>query len=250
MLCRTVMNNDKLTSGYLTHELRAPLTAIRCSLELLLDGGAGSLKSQDRDLLEIALKNTKRLNLLIDDIMQLSKIQTGRMSLSPVPEDPVELVRETVGDLAPWVRRKSLTLSVNAPIKCPRIFVDKRRTVQSLTNLISNAIKFTPAGGSIEVSLEEGKDKNAGFVVISVRDTGCGIAPDDIRKVFGYFVQVGSQESRSEGSGLGLSLARAMVEIQGGSMWVTSRLGEGAVFHFTVPVYVPAPEPAPGENAK
>jgi signal transduction histidine kinase len=206
------------------------------------------LKPQDRDIVEVALRNTRRLNLLIDDILQLSKIQTGRMALTPLPEDPMELVRETAGDLGPWVRRKGLTLSVNAPVKYPLIFADKRRTIQSLTNLISNAIKFTPAGGSIEVALEEGKNDNAGFVIISVRDTGCGIPPEDIRKVFGYFVQVGQRESRGEGSGLGLSLARSMVEIQGGSMWVTSRLGEGAEFRFTVPVYVPPAELPPGKN--
>ena len=220
------------------------MTAVRCALELLLDGGPGSLKPQDREILEVALRNTKRLNLLIDDIMQLSRIQTGRMSLSPSPEDPIELVRETAGDMEPWVRRKGLTLSVKVPAACPRIFADKRRTVQSLTNLISNAIKFTPAGGLIEAALEEGKGENAGFVVISVRDTGRGIAPEDLRKVFGYFVQVGRPDDRGEGSGLGLSLARSMVEIQGGRMWVASRPGDGSVFYFTVPVYVPSQAPA------
>ncbi len=230
------LTKDQLTSGYLTHELRAPLTAIRCSLEIILDEGPEALKPQSREILEVALKNTKKLNLLIDDIMQLSKIQTGRMAVSLAPEDPIALVRETVGDLAPWLQRKGLKLSLNAPLKCPQILADKRWTVQSLTNLLSNAIKFTPAGGAIGVSLEEGRDEHTGSIVISVSDTGCGIAPENIRKVFGYFIQVGSPENRSEGSGLGLSLARSMVEIQGGSMWVTSRLGEGATFSFTVPV--------------
>ena len=230
------LTKDQLTSGYLTHELRAPLTAIRCSLEIVLEEAPGVLKPEDRELLELGLKNTKKLNLLIDDIMQLSKIQTGRMSVALAPEDPIALVRETVGDLGPWLQRKGLKLSLNAPLKCPEILADKRWIVQSLTNLLSNAIKFTPAGGNIGVSLEEGKDEHAGFVVIAVSDTGCGIAPGDIRKVFGYFVQVGSPEHRAEGSGLGLSLARSMVEIQGGSMWVDSRLGEGATFSFTVPI--------------
>jgi len=238
---------DKLTSGYLTHELRSPLTAIRCALELVLETSA-SLNRQERDILNAALRNTTKLNVLIDDIMQLSKIQTGRMAMSPSPVQPDALVRETVEDLGPWIQRKGLALTVKTPIRCPEIFVDAHWTIQSLTNLISNAIKFTPSGGAIEVSLEEGQGERSGLMIISVSDTGCGIAPEDIRKVFGYFVQVGPPEHRKQGSGLGLSLARSMVEIQGGSMWVTSRFGEGATFSFTVPIHVPPPGGAPGKN--
>ncbi|HNW43677.1 MAG TPA: ATP-binding protein, partial [Elusimicrobiales bacterium] len=123
------------------------------------------------------------------------------------------------------------------------------RTAQSLTNLISNALKFTPQGGSIEITAEEGAAKHSGFVVVSVKDTGCGIAPEDILKVFGYFVQVGPQGNRPEGSGLGLSLARSMVELQGGTMWVTSRPGEGSTFSFTLPLFVPGTGPAPAADA-
>jgi signal transduction histidine kinase len=234
------MEKDKLTSGYLTHELRAPLTAIRCSLELILDG-AQSLNQQERDILTVALRNTAKLNVLIDDIMQLSKIQTGRMAMSPAPMDPAAFTREVVEDMGSWAQRKGLALTVSAPAACRPVFSDKHWTAQSLTNLISNAIKFTPSGGAIEVSVEEGKDEDAGFVVISVRDTGCGIAPGDLRKVFGYFVQVGSPEQRQGGSGLGLALARSMVEIQGGTMRAKSRPGEGSVFSFTLPVYIPSP---------
>jgi signal transduction histidine kinase len=235
------MSKDQMTSGYLTHELRAPLTAIRCSLELLLEKTTGALEREDQEILAIALRNTSKLNLLINDIMEISKIQTGRLAMSPASVDLVALARETVEDLAPWARRKGLTMTLRAADKCPPALADGRRTVQSLTNLISNAIKFTPSGGSIEVALEEGKGDHAGYVVVSVKDTGCGIAPENIRKVFGYFVQVGPQEQKGEGNGLGLSLARSMIEIQGGVMWVTSRFGEGAVFSFTVPVYVQPP---------
>ncbi len=97
------MTKDQLTSGYLTHELRSPLTAIRCSLELVLDEGPEAITPQDRELLEVALKNTKKLDLLIDDIMQLSKIQTGRMAVSPAPLDPIRLLWERAGYLAPGV---------------------------------------------------------------------------------------------------------------------------------------------------
>jgi len=147
------------------------------------------------------------------------------------------------------VLRANLTIKVTAPDTCPSVFVDQRRTAQSLINLISNAIKFTPAGGSLEVSVEPGVKEHEGFVLISVKDTGCGIAPADIGKVFGYFVQVGPADKQAEGTGLGLSLARSMVEIQGGTMWVTSKVGEGSKFSFTVPVHVPGQTPAPGKDA-
>lgn len=237
---------DQLTSGYLTHELRAPLASIRFALELFLDENAARLQTEDRRLLDIALRNVSKLNLLINDIMELSKIQTGRMKMQPEPADPVKLARETAADMDSCVQRAGLKLTVNAPENCPQVFVDRRRTVQALTNLISNAVKFTPLGGAIEITLKTDVPKHAGFVVLSVKDTGCGIAPEDILKVFGYFVQVGPQDTRREGSGLGLSLARSMTEIQGGTMWVNSRPGEGSTFSFTMPVYVPGKEPPAG----
>lgn len=233
------LSKDQMTSGYLTHELRAPLTAIRCALEVFLNKNEDGLPDEDRKILEIALRNTSKLNLLINDIMEISKIQTGRLQMFPLPTDPVKLARDTAEEMYSWVQRAKLTLKVTAPENCPLIFADQRRTAQSLTNLISNALKFTPAGGSIELIVEEGRLKHAGFIIISVKDTGCGIAPEDILKVFGYFVQVGPQAKNSEGSGLGLSLARSMVELQGGTMWASSRPGEGSTFSFTMPLYVP-----------
>lgn len=237
---------DQLTSGYLTHELRAPLASIRFALELFLDENAAKLQTADRRLLDLALRNVSKLNLLINDIMDLSKIQTGRLKMQPEPVDPVKLARETAGDMDSWVRHAGLKLTVTVPENCPQVFVDRRRTVQALTNLISNAIKFTPSGGSIEVTLKADDPGHAGFVVLSVKDTGCGIAPEDILKVFGYFVQAGPQDKHREGSGLGLPLARSMMEIQGGTMWVNSRPGEGSTFIFTMPVYVPGRETPAG----
>ena len=233
---------DQLASGYLTHELKTPLASIRFALELFLDKNAAGLQAEDRRLLDIARRNVSRLNLLINDIMELSKIQTGRLKMQSEPADPGQLARETAEDMDSWVQRAGLKLTVNAPENCPLVFVDRRRTIQVLMNLFSNAIKFTPSGGRIDVTLKADDPGHAGFMVLSVKDTGCGIAPEDIRKVFGYFVQVGPPDKRREGSGLGLSLARSMTEIQGGIMWVCSRPGEGSTFSFTMPVYVPGTE--------
>lgn len=231
-------DKDKLTSGYLTHELRAPLASVRFALELFMDKHAAALAPEDRHLLDIALRNTARLNLLIDDIMELSKIQTGRLSTHPEPLDPAQLARETAADMDAWAQSSGVKLTVAAAGGCPPVLADRRRTAQALTNLISNALKFTPRDGSITVAVAA-DEKRPGFVLFSVKDTGCGIPPQDQKRIFGYFVQLGPEEKRREGTGLGLPLARSMVEIQGGLMWVESRPGEGTTFKFTLPVYVP-----------
>ncbi|MEE8424578.1 MAG: ATP-binding protein [Elusimicrobiota bacterium] len=131
--------------------------------------------------------------------------------------------------------RKSVRLSLRVKRGCPRITGDPKRIIQVLTNLLSNALKFTPAGGEIEVGAAPGERDDAGCVVFSVRDTGCGISPEDLRRVFRYFVQVGSPEQKAEGTGLGLPLARSLVEIQGGRMWAESEPGKGSMFYFTIP---------------
>lgn len=227
------------TAAYLTHELRAPLTAVRCVLELLAAKYDGRLDEEDRGILGIALRNSGRLNLLIDDILDLAKVQSGRMRVVPVSCDPAALAREAVEDMSPWARKKGVELKLRLPEACPPVLAEARRALQTLINLLSNAIKFTPAGGEVELSLEPGRRDQAGYGVFSVRDTGCGIAPEDLGKVFRYFVQAGPPERRGEGTGLGLPLARAMVELQGGTMWVESELGKGTAFYFTLPVYLP-----------
>lgn len=243
------MTKDQMTSGYLTHELRAPLAAIRFAIEIFMEKNSAIIGKEDRHILSIALRNATKLNLLINDIMELSKIQTGRLRMVPVETGPIKLVRETVEDMLSWVEHAKLNVKITAPEQCPAVFVDQRRTGQSLINLISNAIKFTPTGGLIEVLVETGSGKHEGFVVVSVKDTGCGISPEDMSRVFNYFVQVGAPDKRSEGTGLGLSLARSMAEIQGGNMWVKSVVGQGSTFIFTMPLYTGQLPPPPETDA-
>jgi len=238
---------EQLASGYLTHELRAPLASVRFALELFLDKNSARLDEEDRRLMDISLRNISKLNLLITDIMDQSKIQTGRMKMQLAPSDAAQLARETAGDMEAWARRSGIAISVSAQEDCPPAFIDRRRTVQALTNLISNALKFTPAGGRIEISVRADDPQHPGFVTVKVKDTGCGIAQADLRRIFGYFVQVGPMEKRQEGTGLGLSLARSMMEIQGGGMWASCEPGQGSVFTFTLPLR-PPPQPAAPEK--
>ena len=224
------------TAAYLTHELRSPLTSIICALEMMRSGSGSPTESAT--LLDLALRNAERLRGLINDILDLSKLQNGQLQISPVPADAVAVAHDAVESMLPWAKRREVALTLKASIGCSRVLIDPRRTAQVIINLLSNAIKFTPAGGSVEVSLEPGKRERAGTVVVCVRDTGPGIAPEDMERIFRYFVQAGPEDKRAEGSGLGLPLARAMVELQGGEMWATSELGRGASFYFTLPVCV------------
>ncbi|MBI4346196.1 MAG: HAMP domain-containing histidine kinase [Elusimicrobia bacterium] len=234
---------EEKKTAYLTHELRTPLTSIICALELLRDGGLAA--PEGAKLIELALGNADRLKTLINEILDLSKIQNGTLRLSPVACDPAELARASVESLLPWARRKGIHLSLKASVSCGKVYADPRRTSQVLLNLVSNAIKFTPDGGTVEVSLEPGRRDRAGNTLVCVKDSGPGIAPQDLARLFRYFVQAGPEDRRAEGSGLGLALSRSLVELQGGEMWAESALGKGASFFFSLPVHVEAQNSEP-----
>ncbi|MBI5595710.1 MAG: HAMP domain-containing histidine kinase [Elusimicrobia bacterium] len=223
------------TAAYLTHELRAPLTAVRCALELLRDGGD---PATDAEVLQIALRNVERLAGLIDDILETSQLQTGRLPLSSRPLESGCAARDAVTALLPWADRKGVKLAVVREADLPPVAGDPKRLTQVLTNLISNALKFTPAGGRVEVSVRRGRRDRAGSVVFCVRDTGPGIDPEEQTKLFRYFAQGAAGKAAGGGTGLGLAIARAMVELMGGSMWLESEPGRGAGFYFTLPVHI------------
>jgi len=227
---------DKV-AAYLTHELRSPLQALRFALELLnkdLDQGE---TEKNKRILDAALLATDRMRAHIDDILEMSRIQMGQARVERQVCSPGQLAEETGRYFEAWAERKWIKLSVAVEEGCPEVTADPRRIVQALTNLITNAVKYTPTAGTVEVRVRRGRRDEAGFVVFTVRDTGCGIAPEDLPRIFRYFVQ---GDGEADGAGLGLPLARAFVELQGGKMWVHSRKGEGAAFHFSLPVHIPA----------
>jgi signal transduction histidine kinase len=135
-----------------------------------------------------------------------------------------------------WAGSKAIALKLNAEPGVPRVYADHRRTVQILINLISNAIKFTPQGGSIEVSVDAGRDTLSGFVFFSVKDTGCGITKEDQSRIFEKFVQVAAGE-KVGGTGLGLAITKAMVVMQSGNITVESEKGRGSTFRVAMPIY-------------
>ncbi len=219
----------------MTHELRSPLTSIKAALEIL---GHEASKPGDpsRSILNTAIRNTERLNSIITDILDFSKLQSGKLIFHQENTPADEITREAVESMKAWATSKGVALSARTELQIPYVYADKRRTVQVLINLISNAIKFTPQGGSIEVSADAGRDALANFVFFSVRDTGCGIKKEDQSKIFEKFVQIASGE-KVGGTGLGLAITKAMVIMQGGKITLDSEPGRGSTFRVSLPVY-------------
>jgi signal transduction histidine kinase len=216
----------------MSHELRTPLNAIIGFSEVLLERMFGELNPKQEEYLQDILTSGRHLLSLINDILDLSKVEAGRMELEPsafdLPltlEGCLTLVRERAS-------RHGITLELDMDESLGQFVADERKLRQVVLNLLSNAVKFTPEGGRIR--LQGGREDDA--VQISVSDTGVGIAPEDQEAVFEEFRQVGSDQARkSEGTGLGLALARKFVELHGGRLWVASEVGKGSTFTITIP---------------
>jgi signal transduction histidine kinase/putative methionine-R-sulfoxide reductase with GAF domain len=216
----------------MSHELRTPLNAIIGFSEVLSDRMFGELNEKQEEYLKDIYASGTHLLSLINDILDLSKVEAGRTELElsdfhlPTALDSaLTLVRERAG-------RRGIALQINVDERLGQIQADERKVRQVVLNLLSNAIKFTPEGGRIDV----GAVHKDGLVEVSVTDTGVGIAPEDQQPVFEEFRQVGTADKKVEGTGLGLTLCRKFVELHGGRIWVKSQVGEGSTFTFTIPV--------------
>jgi signal transduction histidine kinase len=216
----------------MSHELRTPLNAIIGFSEVLTDRMFGELnEKQDEYLKDIYASGTHLLSL-INDILELSKIEAGRMELELTDFDLPTAIDNAIMLVRERAARHGISLHKSFDERLGQIQADERKVRQVVLNLLSNAIKFTPEGGRIEVQAVP----RDGLVEVSVSDTGIGIAPEDQEKVFEEFRQVGTAAKKIEGTGLGLTLCRKFVELHGGRIWVKSRLGQGATFTFTIPV--------------
>ncbi|MBI4349572.1 MAG: PAS domain S-box protein [Elusimicrobia bacterium] len=225
--------------AHVTHELRAPLSAIRAALEILQGQFEGKLGGDDERMLGTALRNADRLNDLIRDILDFGKIESGQMTVHPEPTDPQAIAAEAVDSLKPWAQRKSINLSLDTGTALPQVNADAKRVVQIIINLLSNAIKFTPKNGGVTVSLSRTIEDGVKYVRYAVKDSGPGIAKADQEKIFQKFVQIAAGEKHVGGTGLGLAIAKALVGLHKGKMWVESDEGQGATFLFTIPFFVP-----------
>jgi two-component system, NtrC family, sensor kinase len=216
----------------MSHELRTPLNAIIGFSEVLTDRMFGELNEKQEEYLKDIYASGNHLLSLINDILDLSKIEAGRMELELTDfhlptglDNALTLVRERAG-------RRSITLQTSVDERLGEIRADERKIRQVVLNLLSNAIKFTPEGGRIEVAAAP----RDGSVEVAISDTGVGIAPEDQEAVFEEFRQVGTADKKAEGTGLGLTLCRKFIELHGGRIWVKSQVGQGSTFTFTIPV--------------
>ena len=212
-----------------SHELRTPMTSIKGSVDLILSGFAGDITADSQELLEIAQKSCDRLIRLINDILDLSKIEAGQIKLNLTPLDLTDVVERSIRGVKQIAGQGEIGLRLEKPEALPRVEVDKDRIEQVVTNLLSNAIKFSPPKGEVRVELTAPD----GWVQCSVIDQGCGIAEPDLPKVFGKFQQVG--EKRRGGTGLGLAITQALVHEHHGKLWVESRVNAGSRFIFKLP---------------
>ncbi len=226
----------RLQAAYLAHELRAPVTSIRLGLEGLADGAAERLTGEERKMLDIALRNTVRLEGLVNDIMDYAKTAAGRLELERRPCEARVLVDEAVDAMRAAALARGVRLAKDVEPGLPALSAEGRRVVQVLINLLSNAIKHSPERAAVTVSARLGERKHAGTIVFRVKDAGPGLAPEDLERVFGLFEQAGGSVKKSEGTGLGLTLSRALVELHGGRIWAESWKGCGATFCFTIPL--------------
>jgi signal transduction histidine kinase len=214
-----------------SHELRTPLTAIQGSMEGLMDG---VLPANDETYQQIHTE-AERLNRLVDDLQELSRVEARAYELHFEPVDVSSLAGTVMKRLGPLAASRDVTLASETGAHLPQVRGDQDRLVQVLTNLVSNAIQYTPQGGRVTVTA---KQRNAELQV-SVRDTGTGIAAEHLAHIFDRFYRVDKSRSRQAGggSGIGLTIARALVEAHGGRIWAESEgAGKGSVFAFTVPL--------------
>ncbi len=211
------------------HDLRNPLNTISMATSALLDlQGADTSRTGP---LKIIRRSGERMNHLIQDLLSVTTIEAGRLSIAPRKMNVHDLLQDAAEALEPIAREKSLTLSVDAAADLPAVRADASRIQQVFSNLVGNAVKFTPAGGSITLSAT----RVDGKVHCSVTDTGPGIPPAQIPRLFGKFWQAKRGDGR--GVGLGLAIARGIVEAHGGTITVTSELGRGSVFTFALPLW-------------
>lgn len=217
--------------GDVSHELRTPLTAIKGSMEGLMDG---VLPATDETYQQIHAE-ADRLNRLVDDLQELSRVEARAYELDLRPLDVSALVQTVTKRLMSQADSKAISLNLELSPDLPRVLTDADRAVQVLTNLVGNALQYTPEGGSVTVAAQHLNQQ----VMISVRDTGIGISPEHLSHIFDRFYRADKSRSRRAGggSGIGLTIARALVEAHGGRIWAESAgEGRGSVFTFTLPV--------------
>jgi PAS domain S-box-containing protein len=222
--------------SHVSHELRSPLTAIKQFSSILLGGLAGELNTEQREYQEIVLKNVRQLQAMIDDLLEVTRLETGKLIVGPERVSVPDAVTDVFNTLQGSARIKGVTLTHELPADLPAAHADQTRLRQILIILLDNAIKFTPAGGTAHLRAGLLAD-DPRFVRLDVSDTGCGISPAMAERIFERLYQESEHtDAGRKGLGLGLYICKELVTRQGGQIWVTSQPDKGSTFSFTLPV--------------
>ncbi len=224
------------------HELKNPLTSIKGYSDLLVDGSVGAVSDGQAGFLRTIRSNAERMGTLVSDLQDISRIEAGQLQIKFSSVSLVEITTEVERTFETLIEEKGQILEVFLPENLPPMWCDNTRVIQILTNLVSNAIKYTPEGGKMAVRAEHVPNEwdingEEQVIHVAVEDNGIGISDLDQKKIFQQFFRSEDTKVRDvTGTGLGLSITKRLVEMQGGKMWFESELEEGTVFHFTIPI--------------
>lgn len=240
-LHQAVQEANQAKSSFISvvvHELRIPMTAIKGYADLLRQGTVGEINEAQANFLDVIRNNVGRMSALISDLSDLNRVESGRMKLEPAVFSLYDTVQDGVKSLGPRLAEKDQSLQVEVPGKLPAVHADPQRASQIFTNLLNNAWKYTPQGGSIQVrAFEVTNEEGRSYIQVEIQDSGIGISEADKEQLFTPFFRSDAQLVREQqGWGLGLSVARSLVDLMGGEIGATSQLEQGSTFWFTLPV--------------
>ena len=238
---------DRLKSEFIataSHELRTPFTSVQMGIHLLLENAAGALTDAQRDILATCREDCERLDKLLRDLLDLSRIEAGQNAPHLGPISATTLVSTAVAAVRSQVESHECTLTIDVPPGLPTVRADRLQIERVVANLVSNAVRHTERGGEISITATQ----RDGHVAISVADTGSGIPPEYLPRIFDKFVQV--PNAPSGGAGLGLAIAKHIVEAHGGQISVRSEMGHGTTFTFTLPIISTTTDTAEAGHAK
>jgi signal transduction histidine kinase len=227
---------DRMKTEFIStvsHELKTPLTSMKGSLQYIINRGQWQTDTEP-ELLKICLRNTDRLIRLINDILDISKIEAGKLTFALKPQPVGELVRDAIEEISGFAMHRNISINNYVGMDMPRVYADHDRLIQVLTNLLSNAVKFSPAGKTVILSAK----REGNYVAVSVADEGEAIRWSDRDKLFRKFQQLHTiSATEGGGTGLGLAICKEIVERHHGRVYYQEGAGGGNVFTFTVPIY-------------
>ncbi len=230
--------NDAKTEfvSFVSHELKQPMTSMKGYTDLLMKGIGGELNDQQKQFLQVIRSNVGRMDQLVQSLLDISRIESGRLKLEMGEVVPEEMISEAVQAFEPTINAKNQQILVNIEPDLPTVTGDRGRLLQVLTNLISNANKYTPEGGRISLRADRWTENNKTYVRLSVQDTGIGMTPEELERLFTKYFRSSNAAVRSvQGTGLGLVITRSIIEMHGGHIWVESEYQKGSTFSFAIP---------------